>query len=154
MLRIQAQSGQRLRDNTSTGTVALWAWVSGCGTWYQFWLWTQGHFCFACRDSPSVHTVVTHCHGFLGGDPLSHYDVFTDLPLVHVWSLFGTKLPVKTDFLCRCCVCVCVWQTDYYYEYTECDSTGSRWRVAIPQRPGACAGLPEPVKGTECSKLE
>ncbi|XP_013858910.1 UPF0577 protein KIAA1324-like [Austrofundulus limnaeus] len=42
-------------------------------------------------------------------------------------------------------------ETDYYYEYTECDSTGSRWRVAIPQRPGACAGLPEPVKGTECT---
>lgn len=50
------------------------------------------------------------------------------------------------------CVCVCDWQMDYYYEYTECDSTGSRWRVAIPQSPGACTGLPEPVRGTECSK--
>uniref|UniRef100_A0A3Q3FZQ3 Endosome-lysosome associated apoptosis and autophagy regulator family member 2a n=1 Tax=Labrus bergylta TaxID=56723 RepID=A0A3Q3FZQ3_9LABR len=40
---------------------------------------------------------------------------------------------------------------DYYYEYTECDSTGSRWRVAIPQRRGACTGLPEPVRGTECT---
>lgn len=50
------------------------------------------------------------------------------------------------------CVCLCNWQADYYYEYTECDSTGSRWRVAIPQRPGACTGLPEPVRGTECSK--
>uniref|UniRef100_A0A8D0CTP1 Endosome-lysosome associated apoptosis and autophagy regulator family member 2a n=1 Tax=Sander lucioperca TaxID=283035 RepID=A0A8D0CTP1_SANLU len=49
------------------------------------------------------------------------------------------------------CVCVCNWQTDYYYEYTECDSTGSRWRVAIPQSPGACTGLPEPVHGTECT---
>lgn len=48
--------------------------------------------------------------------------------------------------------CVCYWQMDYYYEYTECDSTGSRWRVAIPQSPGACTGLPEPVRGTECSK--
>uniref|UniRef100_A0A7N6BBL7 MRH domain-containing protein n=1 Tax=Anabas testudineus TaxID=64144 RepID=A0A7N6BBL7_ANATE len=35
--------------------------------------------------------------------------------------------------------------------YTECDSTGSRWRVAIPQNPGACTGLPEPVRGTECT---
>lgn len=43
-------------------------------------------------------------------------------------------------------------QKDYYYEYTECDSTGSRWRVAIPQIPGDCVGLPEPVRGTECSK--
>lgn len=50
-------------------------------------------------------------------------------------------------------VCVYVGQNDYYYEYTECDSTGSRWRVAIPQTPGACIGLPEPVRGTECSKL-
>lgn len=43
-------------------------------------------------------------------------------------------------------------QKDYYYEYTECDSTGTRWRVAIPQVPGDCVGLPEPVRGTECSK--
>uniref|UniRef100_A0A671VMW2 Endosome-lysosome associated apoptosis and autophagy regulator family member 2a n=1 Tax=Sparus aurata TaxID=8175 RepID=A0A671VMW2_SPAAU len=42
-------------------------------------------------------------------------------------------------------------KADYYYEYTECDSTGSRWRVAIPQSPGACTGLPEPVRGTECT---
>uniref|UniRef100_A0AAQ6A5U7 MRH domain-containing protein n=1 Tax=Amphiprion ocellaris TaxID=80972 RepID=A0AAQ6A5U7_AMPOC len=40
---------------------------------------------------------------------------------------------------------------DYYYEYTECDSRGSRWRVAIPHEPGACTGLPEPVRGTECT---
>lgn len=49
--------------------------------------------------------------------------------------------------------CVSPWQTDYYFEYTECDSTGSRWRVAIPQHPGACTGLPAPVRGTECSEL-
>ncbi|XP_026031876.1 LOW QUALITY PROTEIN: UPF0577 protein KIAA1324-like [Astatotilapia calliptera] len=42
-------------------------------------------------------------------------------------------------------------ETDYYFEYTECDSTGSRWRVAIPQHPGACTGLPAPVRGTECT---
>uniref|UniRef100_A0A4W4F9Q9 MRH domain-containing protein n=1 Tax=Electrophorus electricus TaxID=8005 RepID=A0A4W4F9Q9_ELEEL len=42
-------------------------------------------------------------------------------------------------------------QGDYYFEYTECDSTGSRWRVAIPQRPGECTGLPDPVQGTECT---
>ncbi|KAM8892856.1 endosome/lysosome-associated apoptosis and autophagy regulator family member 2 [Spinachia spinachia] len=49
----------------------------------------------------------------------------------------------KGDRLCS--------ETDYYYEYTECDSTGSRWRVPIPQSPGACTGLPEPVRGTECT---
>ncbi|GCC19983.1 hypothetical protein chiPu_0018657 [Chiloscyllium punctatum] len=40
---------------------------------------------------------------------------------------------------------------DYHYEYTECDNTGSRWRVAIPKSPGTCTGLPEPIKGRECS---
>uniref|UniRef100_A0A8C4NYB7 Endosome-lysosome associated apoptosis and autophagy regulator family member 2a n=1 Tax=Dicentrarchus labrax TaxID=13489 RepID=A0A8C4NYB7_DICLA len=49
------------------------------------------------------------------------------------------------------CVCVCNWQMDYYYEYTECDSKGSRWRVAIPRSPEACTGLPEPVRGTKCT---
>uniref|UniRef100_A0A146ZIT8 Endosome-lysosome associated apoptosis and autophagy regulator family member 2a n=1 Tax=Fundulus heteroclitus TaxID=8078 RepID=A0A146ZIT8_FUNHE len=42
-------------------------------------------------------------------------------------------------------------EMDYYYEYTECDSTGSRWRVAIPKHPGSCTGLPQPVRGTECT---
>lgn len=42
-------------------------------------------------------------------------------------------------------------ESDYYYEYTECDSTESRWRVAIPQNPGSCTGLPQPVRGTECT---
>ncbi|XP_076119419.1 endosome/lysosome-associated apoptosis and autophagy regulator family member 2 [Alosa pseudoharengus] len=42
-------------------------------------------------------------------------------------------------------------ETDYYFEYTECDSTGSRWRVAIPQTQGECTGLPDPVRGTDCT---
>uniref|UniRef100_A0A667ZY42 Endosome-lysosome associated apoptosis and autophagy regulator family member 2b n=1 Tax=Myripristis murdjan TaxID=586833 RepID=A0A667ZY42_9TELE len=42
-------------------------------------------------------------------------------------------------------------QTDYYYKYTECDSTGSRWRVAIPQSQGSCSDLPPPTRGTDCS---
>ncbi|XP_062861367.1 UPF0577 protein KIAA1324-like homolog isoform X1 [Trichomycterus rosablanca] len=42
-------------------------------------------------------------------------------------------------------------ETDYYFEYTECDSTGSRWRVAIPHRQNSCTGLPEPVRGTDCT---
>lgn len=41
-------------------------------------------------------------------------------------------------------------QTDYYYQYTECDSTGSRWRVAIPLSPGSCSELPPPSRGTDC----
>ncbi|XP_026142946.1 UPF0577 protein KIAA1324-like isoform X1 [Carassius auratus] len=42
-------------------------------------------------------------------------------------------------------------EADYYFQYTECDSTGSRWRVAIPLNPGQCTGLPEPVQGTDCT---
>ncbi|KAI3366634.1 hypothetical protein L3Q82_009319 [Scortum barcoo] len=42
-------------------------------------------------------------------------------------------------------------ETDYYYQYTECDSTGSRWRVAIPRNPGSCSHLPPPTRGTDCS---
>ncbi|XP_026101760.1 UPF0577 protein KIAA1324-like [Carassius auratus] len=42
-------------------------------------------------------------------------------------------------------------EADYYFQYTECDSTGSRWRVAIPLNPGECTGLPDPVHGTDCT---
>ncbi|KAK1152277.1 UPF0577 protein KIAA1324-like isoform X1 [Acipenser oxyrinchus oxyrinchus] len=42
-------------------------------------------------------------------------------------------------------------ESDYHYQYTECDSVGSRWRVAVPHTPGICTGLPDPVRGTECS---
>lgn len=44
-------------------------------------------------------------------------------------------------------------QSEYHYEYTACDSAGSRWRVAVPHTPGLCTGLPDPVKGTECCKV-
>uniref|UniRef100_A0A665V221 UPF0577 protein KIAA1324-like n=1 Tax=Echeneis naucrates TaxID=173247 RepID=A0A665V221_ECHNA len=40
---------------------------------------------------------------------------------------------------------------DYHYQYTECDSTGSRWRVAIPLNPGSCSDLPPPTRGADCS---
>uniref|UniRef100_A0A3P9KG89 MRH domain-containing protein n=1 Tax=Oryzias latipes TaxID=8090 RepID=A0A3P9KG89_ORYLA len=40
---------------------------------------------------------------------------------------------------------------DFYFQYTECDSTGSRWRVAIPLDPGSCSDLPPPTRGTDCS---
>ncbi|GAB0175586.1 endosome/lysosome-associated apoptosis and autophagy regulator family member 2 [Grus japonensis] len=44
-------------------------------------------------------------------------------------------------------------ETDYHFEYTECDSSGSRWRVAVPNPSVECSGLPDPVKGKECSML-
>ncbi|XP_061438291.1 endosome/lysosome-associated apoptosis and autophagy regulator family member 2 isoform X2 [Rhineura floridana] len=40
-------------------------------------------------------------------------------------------------------------ETEYHFEYTECDSSGSRWRVAVPNM--ECSGLPDPVKGKECT---
>ncbi|KAM7178402.1 endosome/lysosome-associated apoptosis and autophagy regulator family member 2 isoform 2-T2 [Macrochelys suwanniensis] len=42
-------------------------------------------------------------------------------------------------------------ETDYHYEYTECDSSGSRWRVAVPNPSAECSGLPDPMKGKECT---
>lgn len=48
--------------------------------------------------------------------------------------------------------CLSVTQSDYYYQYTECDSTGSRWRVAIPLNPGSCSDLPPPTRGTDCCR--
>ncbi|XP_034028186.1 UPF0577 protein KIAA1324 homolog [Thalassophryne amazonica] len=42
-------------------------------------------------------------------------------------------------------------ESDYHFEYTECDVLGSRWRVAIPNKVDTCTGLPNPVKGTECT---
>lgn len=45
---------------------------------------------------------------------------------------------------------VCIVQRNYYYQYTECDGTGSRWRVAIPFSPGSCSDLPAPTRGTDC----
>lgn len=54
--------------------------------------------------------------------------------------------------LTKACFCDCL-QKDYHFEYTECDSTGSRWRVAIPNSAVDCSGLPDPVRGKECSML-
>ncbi|XP_077370287.1 endosome/lysosome-associated apoptosis and autophagy regulator 1 [Festucalex cinctus] len=42
-------------------------------------------------------------------------------------------------------------ESDYHFEYTECDVLGSRWRVAIPNKAQTCTGLPDPVKGTQCT---
>ncbi|CAJ1085315.1 endosome/lysosome-associated apoptosis and autophagy regulator 1 [Xyrichtys novacula] len=42
-------------------------------------------------------------------------------------------------------------ESDYHFEYTECDVLGSRWRVAVPNKADTCTGLPDPVKGTQCN---
>uniref|UniRef100_A0A674EKA3 Endosome-lysosome associated apoptosis and autophagy regulator 1 n=1 Tax=Salmo trutta TaxID=8032 RepID=A0A674EKA3_SALTR len=45
----------------------------------------------------------------------------------------------------------CSHSSDYHFEYTDCDVLGSRWRVAVPNKPDTCTGLPDPVKGTQCT---
>uniref|UniRef100_A0A8C5ADR3 Endosome-lysosome associated apoptosis and autophagy regulator 1 n=1 Tax=Gadus morhua TaxID=8049 RepID=A0A8C5ADR3_GADMO len=42
-------------------------------------------------------------------------------------------------------------ESDYHFEYTECDMHQSRWRVAVPNKLDTCTGLPDPVKGTHCT---
>ncbi|XP_028309712.1 UPF0577 protein KIAA1324 [Gouania willdenowi] len=42
-------------------------------------------------------------------------------------------------------------ESDYHFEYTQCDVLGTRWRVAVPNKAGTCTGLPDPVKGTQCT---
>ncbi|XP_067095809.1 endosome/lysosome-associated apoptosis and autophagy regulator 1 [Osmerus mordax] len=42
-------------------------------------------------------------------------------------------------------------ESDYHFEYTECDVLGSRWRVAVPNKLDTCTGLPDPLKGTQCT---
>ncbi|XP_026189393.1 UPF0577 protein KIAA1324 [Mastacembelus armatus] len=42
-------------------------------------------------------------------------------------------------------------ESDYHFEYTECDVLESRWRVAVPNKADTCTGLPDPVKGTQCT---
>ncbi|CAL8323341.1 unnamed protein product [Merluccius merluccius] len=68
------------------------------------------------------------------------------MPLLHfcyfvMWHLFAhanAELP-----LCK--------ESDYHFEYTECDVLESRWRVAVPNKLDTCTGLPDPVKGTQCT---
>uniref|UniRef100_A0A8C4N8R1 MRH domain-containing protein n=1 Tax=Eptatretus burgeri TaxID=7764 RepID=A0A8C4N8R1_EPTBU len=40
---------------------------------------------------------------------------------------------------------------DYHFVYTECDSKGQRWRVAVPKERHQCSNLPDPLPGRTCS---
>ncbi|KAM3618792.1 uncharacterized protein V6R79_024991 [Siganus canaliculatus] len=65
----------------------------------------------------------------------------THLSHLLVWLLFA---PTSADLpMCK--------ESDYHFEYTECDVLGSRWRVAVPNKADTCTGLPDPVKGTQCT---
>lgn len=87
------------------------------------------------------------------GDCLGRWSI-TGMRSTRVWlQVLGmpgtTQVSHGTDsntvHLCGCL------QSDYHFEYTECDSSGSRWRVAVPNAAVDCAGLPDPVRGKECS---
>uniref|UniRef100_A0A672IIG7 Si:ch211-233h19.2 n=1 Tax=Salarias fasciatus TaxID=181472 RepID=A0A672IIG7_SALFA len=91
-----------------------------------------------------------HCSVKIWWRPLVVF-MFTDLCLAYIRSLLELKSLISHAYASCVCVCVSLAQADFYYEYTECDSTGSRWRVAIPRSPGTCTGLPGPVRGTECT---
>lgn len=70
------------------------------------------------------------------------------------WIYLSRKY-LKTFFrmyLCETHTWVLSLQSDYHFEYTQCDVLGSRWRVAVPNKAETCTGLPDPVKGTQCSK--
>jgi hypothetical protein len=49
--------------------------------------------------------------------------------------------------------CSHIFQSDFHFEYTECDSKGGRWRVQVP-KPNTCeGGAPRPpIRGKSCGK--
>uniref|UniRef100_A0A671YMD3 Endosome-lysosome associated apoptosis and autophagy regulator 1 n=1 Tax=Sparus aurata TaxID=8175 RepID=A0A671YMD3_SPAAU len=64
-------------------------------------------------------------------------------PLVHITAPECLSLEYYSLLPSHC--------SDYHFEYTECDALGSRWRVAVPNKADICTGLPDPVKGTQCT---
>uniref|UniRef100_A0AAQ4P2U6 Endosome-lysosome associated apoptosis and autophagy regulator 1 n=1 Tax=Gasterosteus aculeatus aculeatus TaxID=481459 RepID=A0AAQ4P2U6_GASAC len=69
------------------------------------------------------------------------------LTFMYLLKLFDSPFPHPWDAN----TCVLSLQSDYHFEYTECDALGSRWRVAVPNKADICTDLPDPVKGTQCS---
>jgi len=62
-------------------------------------------------------------------------------------SLFWT---VYRPISVVCVVCVHI-QKDFHYEYTQCDSSGGRWRVSVPNPNTCIGGAPNPpVRGKGC----
>ncbi|CAL1606068.1 unnamed protein product [Knipowitschia caucasica] len=55
-----------------------------------------------------------------------------------LWARSHAELPI-----CK--------ESDYHFEYTECDILGARWRVAVPNKQDTCTRLPDPVQGTACT---
>uniref|UniRef100_A0A3B4A9X4 MRH domain-containing protein n=1 Tax=Periophthalmus magnuspinnatus TaxID=409849 RepID=A0A3B4A9X4_9GOBI len=84
-----------------------------------------------CSTAPSVQ----HLHEDTMRPDSSH------LGLMLLWLLCArsqAELPI-----CK--------ESDYHFEYTECDILGARWRVAVPNKLDTCTRLPDPVKGTQCT---
>ena len=49
--------------------------------------------------------------------------------------------------------CLSSFQTEFRYQFTECDEQGGRWRVSVPASP-ACSSTPPspPTRVDDCSK--
>lgn len=70
----------------------------------------------------------------------------------------SSKLFLLAAFICLShlispCLSRACGKDDWMYSYTECDSRGQRWRVAIPKEPDSnpCEILKTPVAGKSCS---
>ncbi|XP_065829270.1 endosome/lysosome-associated apoptosis and autophagy regulator family member 2-like isoform X2 [Oscarella lobularis] len=68
---------------------------------------------------------------------------------------------LRAILLLICCLCTMTavsaarncTEADYVFEYTECKTDGSRWRVSVPKENGACLGgepPAPPIKGQPC----
>ncbi|KRY67663.1 Uncharacterized protein T4A_9565, partial [Trichinella pseudospiralis] len=75
--------------------------------------------------------------------------------------MVGWSCVIERGFIFISLVYFCNWfafslrecqQSDFHFEYTECDKFGGRWRVAVPDV-GTCTGgkPPAPVRGRDCS---
>ena len=60
---------------------------------------------------------------------------------------------IKLGFTCTLAQIWNVVMQEFGYEYTQCDSQGDRWRVAIPKIDTCMTGIPYPVKGKKCGKF-
>lgn len=80
----------------------------------------------------------------------------TSAPLCFIRMYLWCFYVFNTEYIfiepCETHTCILSLQSDYHFEYTECDVLGARWRVAVPNKAEICTGLPDPVQGTQCSE--
>ncbi|XP_063811022.1 endosome/lysosome-associated apoptosis and autophagy regulator 1-like isoform X3 [Pseudophryne corroboree] len=102
-------------------------------------------FCPSWRGSCWEKTGVGRWKRVMPEPTFLHRPLYAHFPFLSCVLLVLNVCPLQGQQLHAC------KESEYHYEYTECDSKGTRWRVAVPHVPGLCTGLPDPIKGTECS---